>query len=128
MVEPHSDAALGQRRVHNARSTSLNGIVPTATLTSLIHCTVHCPIPAAVAVCHMTNHTHTDTEQRVRAVLFQPICVVFFKAHTRIMKFRPLIGDIVPIYTVFTNPKYLICIDFRQGGPLQLLTDKQTTY
>lgn len=96
-VDPQSDAALRQRRAYSAWSTSLNGIVPAATLTSLIHCAAHCPIAAAVAVCHVTNHTHTDIEQRAKWIVFSQ-CVLFFKAHTNIFGFKLMIGNIFTFF------------------------------
>lgn len=70
---------LPRSTVHASRSP------PTPTpSTSLIHCTAHCPTAAAVDVCHVNNHTHTQTQNKEQRGVSFSQCVLFFKAHANI--------------------------------------------
>lgn len=76
-VDPQSDAALRQRRAYSGWSTSLNGIVPAATLTSLypLWCPLsHCSCSGCLP--HDQSHTYRHRTKR-RGDSFQPVCVVF---------------------------------------------------
>ena len=78
-------ATLRHKSARSTRSTSVNGNVPAASFTSLNHCAVHCLCAAAVAVCHMTNHSCADLEQRAMGVVGSQCCLsgvlFYFKLH-----------------------------------------------
>lgn len=84
-AQPHSVAAVRQRRVQSSPCASLNGSVPAAILTSPVSHTASRPIAAVVAA----GQSHTLTQRtRSERDRFQPQYGVSFKAYCNSILFR----------------------------------------